>query len=218
VAEDEKETQDAESEGESEGKDDVAALTSKFQSDLAHANKTIKELSSQRADAELRLNELQEKITQVKEAVPLDEDASPEAKAAVKALQEQVSTLRQMGKLTFDKWTDAESERHALRLAMEYEAPDEVEKLKRRFHEVAKQGEQALLLDVKEAEIELKSGALEKKAPPKRKYDENVQSGRSSPNVLDEMAEIDVTTPEGRAKWASEKAKFARKAGLPSPT
>ena len=218
MTEDEKETQDAESGGDSEGKDDVAALTSRFQSDLAQANKTIKELSSQRADAELRLNELQEKITQVKEAVPLDEDASPEAKAAVKALQEQVSTLRQMGKLTFAKWTDAESERHALRLAMEYEAPDEVEKLKRRFREVAKQGEQALLLDVKEAEIELKSGALEKKPPAARKYDNNVQAGRSAPNVLDEMAEIDVTTPEGRAKWASEKAKFARKAGLPSPT
>lgn len=199
---------------------DLAALTSKHQTELAEANKTIKDLSKSRADLEVRLQALQEEAEDRKSRVEIDEDTPPEkVKETVNALQDQVKTFRQMATGTFNAWVDEAAGHAAYRLLAEYGDLVQVDSLKRKFAEIAKTNPKGLENAVKEVEIDLKEERA--KATPEKskkpKYDETVPTHRTPTRLIDEIKGIDVTTPEGRAEWEKRKAAFAKQAGLPVP-
>jgi len=197
---------------------DLDALTSKFQGQLSEANKTVDKLSQSRADLELQLNDAREQLEQAKGAVTINEDTPPEEiKKTIEALQDQVKITRQSAIGAFTGWVDAAAERDALKLALEYDAADQVPTLTRTFAEAArKDGEKGLRLAFKEAEVDLKTAkaSTEKPKPKETKYDDNVQAGRSPTRVIDEMKDIDVTTPEGRKLWEEKKRDFAKRSGV----
>jgi hypothetical protein len=229
VADDETQTEDQQEKKEPEKEEkpvtqkDLADLTSKFQGQLSAANKTVDELSQSRASLEVQLQDAREQLEQVKGAVTINEDPPPEeVKKTVEALQDQVKTFRQSAIGAFNGWVDAAAERDALKLALEYDAADQLPALTRKFAEAArKDGEKGLRLAFKEAEVDLKTAKAagdEKKPKPKEtKYDDNVQSGRQSPRVIDEMKDIDVTTPEGQKAWEKERRGYARRSGVTLP-
>lgn len=201
--------------------EDLKALTSKFQGQLSTANKTIDDLSQSRATLEVQLAETRDQLEHAKGAITINEDTPPEeVKAKFETLQKESTSNRQMAIGAFNGWVEAAAERDALKLALEYDAADQVSTLTRTFAETArKDGEKGLRLAFKEAEVELKSAKAakaegeEKKSKPK--YDDNVQAHRPAPRVVDEMKDIDVTTLEGRKAWDEKKRDFAKRSKIP---
>jgi hypothetical protein len=108
-----------------------------------------------------------------------------------------------------------------LRLALEYDVPDQVDSLTRQLHKVAvEKGEDALVAEVKVVEAKLirdKAESEKKSKKDEPHYDENVSSGRTPTKVIDQIKSIDVTTPEGRAEWDKQRRDIAKKVGVPIP-
>lgn len=200
---------------------DMDALRKEKDTQLAEQAKALKELSQSHSTTQIQLQELQTQIESAQSRVELDDDAPPEAKAAVKKLGDDLELSKRFAGQAFQKWADAASSQAALRLALEYEIPDQVDALTREFRVVAKDGEQALSLAVDKAEIKLmrEKAETEKKAKPAAvtNYDENVQAGRTPTKVIDKIKGIDVTTPEGRADWEKQRRQLGKEAGVPLP-
>jgi len=220
----EEETQKSEEQEEKKPptQEDMDALRKEKDTQLAEQAKALKELSQAHSTTQIQLQEMQTRIDAAQSHVELDEDAPPEAKAAVKKLEEETVTAKRFASQAFQKWVDAASSQAALRLALEYEIPDQVDALARQFREIAaEKGEEAMNLAVEKAEIKLMREKAEtekaKKPAAVTNYDENVQAGRTPTKVIDKIKAIDVTTPEGRAKWEEQRRTLAKEAGVPVP-
>jgi hypothetical protein len=201
--------------------EDMDALRKEKDTQLAEQAKALKELSQSHSTTQIQLQELQTQIESAQNRVELDEDAPPEAKAAVKKLGDDLELSKRFAGQAFQKWADAASSQAALRLALEYEIPDQVDALTREFRAVAAKGEEALSLAVDKAEIKLMREKAEtektKKPTAPTNYDENVQTGRTPTKVIDKIKAIDVTTSEGRTKWEEQRRALAKEAGVPVP-
>jgi len=214
------ETQESESqEKKPPTQEDMDALRKEKDTQLAEQAKALKELSQSHSTTQIQLQELQAQIEAAQNRVVLDEDAPPEARAAVKRMEEDLARAKAFSGQAFQKWADAAAASAALRLALEYEIPDQVEALTRQVREVAaKDGEEAMNLAVQKAEIKLmreKAEAEKTKKPAPTNYDENVQAGRTPTKLIDKIKAIDVTTPDGRAEWEKQRRTLAKDAGVP---
>jgi len=200
---------------------DMDKLRQEKDKQLSEQAKALKELSQSHSTTQIQLQELQATIEAAQHRVELDEDAPPEAKAAVRKLEEETATAKRFAGQAFQKWADAASSQAAFRLALEYEIPDQVDAMTREFRAVAKDGEQALSGAVEKAEIKLMREKMEtekaKKSANVTNYDENVQAGRTPTKVVDKIKAIDVTTPDGRAEWEKQRRQLGKEAGVPVP-
>ena len=202
---------------------DMDALRQEKDKQLTEQAKALKDLSQAHSATQIQLQDLQTQIEAAQHRVELDEDAPPEAKAAVKKLEEETATAKRFASQAFQKWATAASSQAAYRLALEYEIPDQVETLTRQFREVAaKDGEEAMNLAVEKAEIKLMRDKAEtekkaKKPAGETNYDENVQAGRTPTKVVDKINAIDVTTPDGLAEWEKQRRALAKEAGVTLP-
>lgn len=197
------------------GETDINKLRSSYDTKVAELEKQLKDLSEKASSSEAKLNQstvygttYAELVKKIDEIDPEDEKAPQRLRAVALEIADAGAQARSFLADVNVRYKDTLADKGALEIAMEAggsTATYKAELLKARNDTEMRQ----LINEIKER-VGKETKAKQGQGESTRRVD-NGQGRATGSDLLKELQDIDVTTPEGRAKFAEKEKEFKRR-------